>query len=198
MAFQLLWADLGAAMICAVTLWLLVLKPLNRFRDERQHPFTDRMLRPPGESLRLQVEQLDERMFSWTLTVIGIAFFLAVSAQSASNWLSAAVLIVPGLVALVFVTRRLRQVVFERQDYHLGFLGERATAQCLTPLISDGYEIFHDLMVADAVASKVPVVLISLPHDYEIDFMVGWPDFVFANMPRPVSAKLFRRASTWI
>lgn len=61
-----------------------------------------------------------------------------------------------------------------------------------------GYEIFHDLMVADAVASKVPVVLISLPHDYEIDFMVGWPDFVFANMPRPVSAKLFRRASTWI
>lgn len=60
-----------------------------------------------------------------------------------------------------------------------------------------GYEAFHDLMVENKVTG-VPVVLISPPTDYDIDFMVGWPDFVFANMPRPVSAKLFRRASTWI
>ena len=60
-----------------------------------------------------------------------------------------------------------------------------------------GYEAFHDAMVANLV-TNVPIVLISLPHDYDIDFMVGWPDFVFANMPRPVSSKLFRRASTWI
>lgn len=61
-----------------------------------------------------------------------------------------------------------------------------------------GYEVFHDLMLESAGAKDVPLVLISAPTDYEIDFMVGWPDFVFANMPRPVSAKLFRRASTWI
>lgn len=60
-----------------------------------------------------------------------------------------------------------------------------------------GYEAFHDLMVENLV-TNVPVVLISPPADYDIDFMVGWPDFVFANMPRPVSSKLFRRASTWI
>ncbi len=61
-----------------------------------------------------------------------------------------------------------------------------------------GYEAFHEMVIADEVASKVPLVLISPPTSYDIDFMVGWPDFVFANMPRPVSAKLFRRASTWI
>ncbi len=61
-----------------------------------------------------------------------------------------------------------------------------------------GYETFHSMIVEDAVANAVPLVLISTPHDYDLDFMVGWPDFVFANMPRPVSPKLFRRASTWI
>lgn len=61
-----------------------------------------------------------------------------------------------------------------------------------------GYERFHDLMEADETALNVPLVLISPPSSYDIDFMVGWEDFVFANMPRPVSAKLFRRASTWI
>lgn len=61
-----------------------------------------------------------------------------------------------------------------------------------------GYEAFHDLMASRSELSGKPVVVISLPYEYEIDFMVGWQDFVFANMPRPVTAKLFRRASTWI
>lgn len=61
-----------------------------------------------------------------------------------------------------------------------------------------GYENFYSLISSDQIAKAVPLVLISLPTDYDIDFMVGWPDFVFANMPRPVTPKLFRRASTWI
>lgn len=61
-----------------------------------------------------------------------------------------------------------------------------------------GYEKFHDMVEADEVARQVPLVLISPPGTYDLDFFVGWPDFVFANMPRPVSPKLFRRASTWI
>jgi ureidoglycolate hydrolase len=36
------------------------------------------------------------------------------------------------------------------------------------------------------------------PEGYELDFMVGWPNFVFANVRKPVTYKIFRRASTWI
>lgn len=61
-----------------------------------------------------------------------------------------------------------------------------------------GYEKFAQAKMAHAKSSKVPLVLISPPDDYELDFMAGWPDFVFANIRRPVSYKHFRRASTWV
>ena len=61
-----------------------------------------------------------------------------------------------------------------------------------------GYEAFAQAKMAHAVASRIPLVLISPEPDYELDFMAGWPNFVLGNIQRPVSAKLFRRASTWV
>jgi hypothetical protein len=61
-----------------------------------------------------------------------------------------------------------------------------------------GYERFAQLKMGHAIAADVPLVLISPPDDYELDFMAGWPDFVYAHIRRPVSAKIFRRASTWV
>lgn len=61
-----------------------------------------------------------------------------------------------------------------------------------------GYEKFAEAKMADEALSSVPLVLIAPPPDYDLDFMVGYPDFVFAQVPSPVTAKIFRRASTWI
>ncbi|MBS1700044.1 MAG: hypothetical protein JST12_00145 [Armatimonadetes bacterium] len=61
-----------------------------------------------------------------------------------------------------------------------------------------GYEKFAHAKMDHAQAKAIPLVLISPPDDYELDFMAGWPDFVFANIRRPVSYKHFRRASTWV
>lgn len=61
-----------------------------------------------------------------------------------------------------------------------------------------GYERFAEAKMADEALSAVPLVLIAPPADYELDFMVGYPDFVFAQVPHPVTTKIFRRASTWI
>jgi hypothetical protein len=61
-----------------------------------------------------------------------------------------------------------------------------------------GYEKFAHAKMSHSSASKVPLVLISPPENYELDFMAGWPDFVFANIQRPVTFKHFRRASTWV
>ena len=61
-----------------------------------------------------------------------------------------------------------------------------------------GYERFAQAKMEHAEAAQVPLVLISPDPDYEMDFVSGWPDFVFANVRRPVGYKLFRRASTWV
>ena len=62
----------------------------------------------------------------------------------------------------------------------------------------EGYELFAHAKMTHGVAKDVPLVLISPPDDYELDFMAGWPNFVFAHVQRPVNYKIFRRASTWI
>ena len=61
-----------------------------------------------------------------------------------------------------------------------------------------GYEEFAVAKMAHPVAKDVPLVLVAPPDDYELDFMTGWPDFVFGHVRRPVTEKIFRRASTWI
>ncbi|MBX3118425.1 MAG: hypothetical protein KF784_05120 [Fimbriimonadaceae bacterium] len=61
-----------------------------------------------------------------------------------------------------------------------------------------GYERFAEAKMAHESAKDVPLVLIAPPEDYELDFIVGWPDFVFARLQRPVTPKIFRRATTWV
>jgi len=61
-----------------------------------------------------------------------------------------------------------------------------------------GYEDFAVAKMGHPIAQKVPLVLISPPEDYELDFMAGWPDFVFGHVRRPITYKIFRRASTWV
>lgn len=61
-----------------------------------------------------------------------------------------------------------------------------------------GYERFAEAKMSHPVAADIPLVLVAPPDGYELDFMAGWPDFVFAHIRRPVTAKIFRRASTWV
>jgi|GEM_PF-497729 len=61
-----------------------------------------------------------------------------------------------------------------------------------------GYERFAEAKMSHPTAAPIPLVLISPPQDYELDFMAGWPNFVFGHVQRPVNYKIFRRASTWI
>ncbi|HVT12098.1 MAG TPA: hypothetical protein VHE55_07510 [Fimbriimonadaceae bacterium] len=61
-----------------------------------------------------------------------------------------------------------------------------------------GYEEFAMAKMNDPVAKDIPLVLVSPPDDYELDFLTGWPNFVFGHVRRPVTEKIFRRASTWI
>jgi hypothetical protein len=61
-----------------------------------------------------------------------------------------------------------------------------------------GYEAFGEAKMSHPEANTVPLVVISPPEEYELDFIVGWPNFALANIQRPVGFKQFRRASTWV
>jgi hypothetical protein len=61
-----------------------------------------------------------------------------------------------------------------------------------------GYERFAYAKMGHPIAAKTPLILIAPPEEYELDFMAGWPDFVFGHVRRPVTYKIFRRASTWV
>ena len=62
----------------------------------------------------------------------------------------------------------------------------------------EGYERFAAAKMAHETGAKVPLVVIAPPTDSEVDAMVGWPNFVFAMVRRPVTEKLFRQASGWV
>lgn len=61
-----------------------------------------------------------------------------------------------------------------------------------------GYEKFAHGKMSHEIAKSVPLVLLSPPPDYDLDFMTGWPDFVFAQLRMPVTEKVFRRVVTYI
>ncbi|MDI9636740.1 hypothetical protein QPK87_09975 [Kamptonema cortianum] len=61
-----------------------------------------------------------------------------------------------------------------------------------------GYEKFAEAKMDHPESSTVPLALIAPPDDYELDFMVGYPNFVFAHLARPLTYKVFRRISTFV
>lgn len=82
------------------------------------------------------------------------------------------------------------------QDADLLFCDLLATLE--KPHKIAGYEKFAEGKMDHATASATPLVLIAPPDEYELDFMAGYPNFVFAHIRRPVTYKIFRRASTWV
>ena len=82
------------------------------------------------------------------------------------------------------------------RDADLIFVDLVATLQ--RPHKIAGYEKFAEAKMAHREAAGTPLVLIAAPPDYELDFMAGYPNFVFAHLQRPLTYKIFRRASTWV
>lgn len=61
-----------------------------------------------------------------------------------------------------------------------------------------GYEAFAEAKMGHPIAKGTPLVLIGAPDDYVLDSMVGYPDFVFAHLRRPVTFKTLRRMTTLV
>jgi len=123
----------------------------NNKLKNRRSPFTGNFLRSPGESLRGQLEDLNENLIAYILSafflplffysgIISQAYFSGAAFSASSIWLLI-------LIAAAFEAHFIYRLVLllnRRRNFRLGYEGEIAVGQELNQLLRDGYYVYHD------------------------------------------------------
>ena len=165
-------------------LFYLVTKVLvahNKLK-KRRSPFKDKFLRSPGESIRLQLEDLsaDINVHLISALFLPLVFYSSVLSQAyfgnrtPSLPLILILILLAALFEVYFVVR-LVKLLNRRRQLRLGYEGELAVGQELNQLLRHGYYVYHDF-----------------PADrFNIDHVVLGPAGVFA-----VETKARRKPTT--
>lgn len=147
------WIILMALFVPMLTLLgiVWVWRWVRGFHKERA-PVSEKLLRPAGESLRRELEKLDEQLndnLIWTFFGPGfVTAFLIVSKplpRPGGNFVAVTVVLLIGAGWFAFQVWRMVGLIQRRRNYRLGFAGERAVAEELNQLMLDGCRIFHDV-----------------------------------------------------
>lgn len=146
LAFAMMMVPVGAILIAS-----------RRFFEVERHgnkaPFTEKLLRPPGESLRVKIEEIRDQMLDiglWiTLLAIGPGILATAAHELAIPGKLILLVTVPCLMwAFVVVKwRRLIRLRTKLRNYRLGFDGERYVARELDLLMFKGFHVFHDFVL---------------------------------------------------
>jgi len=129
-------------------------------------PFSELRRRPAGESLRLELEKLDEQIDGWlvSLTVTPILLAVGLTFQSIQTLPTVILFFLTAAIATAIAARKLQPILEKRRDYLLGYQGERYVAEELNLLMAEGFHVFHD----------VPF------ENYNIDHVLVGPSGAFA------------------
>lgn len=138
-------------------------------------PFTGKLLRPPGESLREEIIRLDDKFAEEFIAFFGACVALGVGSYNVKFQghigllVGMGVLLVVGYSACIYFGFRIVRLGRLRRDYNLGFLGERAVGEELNRMLARGYEVFHDIPFEGRPGSK----------DFNIDHVIVGPGGLF-------------------
>ena len=149
----------------SIIVFLLLLRKMKREKLRLREPFTDVLLRPPGESCRIKLEELDAKLLDWFLILAG-PFALGV-VMAITSHLSPYVCFVVFVLSAFFAwvaAKRLREILVQIRTYRLGFDGERSVGQEVNQALSFGAKVYHDVQF----------------DGYNIDHVVVAPSGVFA------------------
>ena len=134
---------------------LFLILSQERRKQKTKTPFTSYLLRPPGESLRLRLEKLDEEVNDKLLYLVACCIFVGFGGWV---WQDSVILsVVIACVALIpfaYFARNLFVILNLRRDCYLGFLGERALGEELNRLLANGWSVFHDVEFSDNPGAK--------------------------------------------
>jgi nuclease-like protein len=142
---------------------------------KKRLPFTQKILRPPGESLRIRLIELDEKLNDRLIQLFLSAYSPLIMAglvalqgvrPGIGVWITIAVI---AAIASLWSAYRLWKVLNLRRRIRLGFEGERHVGEALNQLMLVGYRVFHDFLITDKPRSI-----------RNIDHIVIGPNGVFA------------------
>jgi hypothetical protein len=142
---------------------------------KKRLPFTQKILRPPGESLRIRLIELDEKLNDRLIQLFLSAYSPLIMAglvvlqgvrPGIGVWITIAVI---AAIASISSAYRLSKVLNLRRRIRLGFEGERHVGEALNQLMLVGYRVFHDFLITDKPRSI-----------RNIDHIVIGPNGVFA------------------
>lgn len=132
--------------VLAVGLWYIK-------RRQEKPPLEFKLLRGPGESLRLRMQKFDENGIFLVGATALAPVFAALSVFGVLLWLTPTLRLSYALAivscaffpALYFAGRWALRMLFRNRNDWLGYLGERVTGEALGVLTSLGYRVYHDI-----------------------------------------------------
>ena len=146
---MILLKELGYLLLLYLPVGALILWLVRRKRRQKLQavpPFKELQRRPAGESNRLRIEELNEKMDPWLGTVIITPLLLAVwLTLTKASWVVVILFFLCSAGSCVIAYGRLRPLIRARDCYQLGFQGERYVAEELNQLMADGFRVFHDV-----------------------------------------------------
>jgi hypothetical protein len=126
-------------------------------------PINEKLLRSPGHSLFLKMENYDEQLMVWILLLfLAPSVFVWQSAQLPSTWVVGLSLAM--IVCLIIPVVRL---VRSRKRCRLGLAGELAVGEELNKLMREGCYVFHDY--PDKACGNIDHVVIAPSGVYAIE-----------------------------
>lgn len=147
----IIWIVLGSIYVPIVSAFCVVWVWNWRTRKHGGRlPLAEKLLRPAGESLRLKLDDLGEKLgtafaFAVGVPAIALAVILLSSPDGTITTTRAIVAFVVCLVLIEFFLWRVFKLGAELRNHRLGFHGERAVAEELNQLLRDNCRVFHDV-----------------------------------------------------
>jgi hypothetical protein len=142
------------AILLAPLFFVLGLLHVYRWYRKRKgfkSPLTGQLLRPPGESLRIEIEEINEALFEALFLVALvpslISGVLLGSALLSGRGLETSSLVVGAIIGrcfIIYYVQRIFRLIPKRRAFRSGLEGEQAVAEELNKLMFYGYHVYHD------------------------------------------------------
>lgn len=139
-----------AAVLCFLPVCLVLAIIFRKRKEQRalsRAPFKELVRRPAGETLRLKLEAMEEKLTELTMGLVLFPMLMALGLFTLrpKGLLTPIVFFLFSAISSAFYGVRLYKLVRSRANYQLGYDGERFVGEELSRLISLGFEIYHDV-----------------------------------------------------
>jgi hypothetical protein len=141
----------SALLFISFPAFFITLALIKRKKRGKRNPLCKDILRGPGESLRVKVRELDDKindslllLYFSPVTIIGFYFMMLYLQGRQFTYSGIFIYGITILFALTFFSVKLFKLLHERIAYRLGLDAELAVGRELNHLMLNGFHVYHD------------------------------------------------------